>query len=437
MPVRGTSRPDSDPKQRGRFVLMMVVRALVVTALFASTLFFGLQREAPGVSRSEWILYASVGCVYALTLGYLLWIWRVQRDLRTHFQVQVFLDVLLATLLVYLTGGIESPFTFFYTLPIINTAVSFESRGALLTAGLCCLMLGALFILEKQGILPVDLAGRVGERPSMERVVYLLVLNYAMFFSIAWLAGHLGAQLGRAGRKLLQAEREMRAMEASVERSERLAALGRMAAGIAHEIRNPLASISGSVQMLREAIGTERTEQRLMEIILRETQRLDGLLRDFLDYARPREPLARRSQLRPLVEQTVEAFSSQLVPGPRVDRELEDVEAEVDPEMIRRALWNLLSNAGQACGPEGRVTVSLRSANGRVQLAVADDGPGVEPEIRDRIFEPFFTTRNGGSGLGLATVSQIVEAHRGALRVDSPPGGGAVFEIDLPGVRHG
>jgi two-component system sensor histidine kinase PilS (NtrC family) len=245
-------------------------------------------------------------------------------------------------------------------------------------------------------------------------------------------------------------------MEGELRRSERQAAIGRLSAAIAHEIRNPLAAISGSIQMLRSAsqAAGDEDSRRLMEIVLRETERLDGLITDFLQYARPAPPKLVSVPLAPLVHDLVQMFEKSRSPeNPievRVDVQ-EGLAVTGDPSQLRQLLWNLYLNAAQAMPtggrlliaahpapplPQGRAPAGRNAAEGEVahflELVVADTGVGIAPEVIDRIFDPFFTTRREGSGLGLATVHRIVENHGGSLRVESTVGAGTTFRIRLP-----
>lgn len=240
-------------------------------------------------------------------------------------------------------------------------------------------------------------------------------------------------------------------MEAELRRSERLAVTGRLAASIAHEVRNPLAAISGSVQMLvsaGDARGDE--EKRLSEIVLREADRLNGLITDFLSYAHPRPPKTEAVDLASTVEEVTRmlenggqsdvVFVTEVAPGLRV---------EADPGQLRQILWNLCTNALQAMPEGGRLEIAAhsvgdlpqatetgsRNASFRsegVQIRVSDSGIGIDAETSERIFDPFFTTKPEGTGLGLATVHRIVESHGGSLRVESAVGRGTTFWIELP-----
>jgi two-component system sensor histidine kinase PilS (NtrC family) len=247
---------------------------------------------------------------------------------------------------------------------------------------------------------------------------------------------------GRGGRRagtavIFQDLTELRAMEQAMERSKRLAELGTVAAGLAHELRNPLASISGCVELLRAAEGLPAEDQRILGIVLRETGRLDHLLTRFLEFTRP-PPLQRvPTDLAVLAAETLDVFAADpAAAGLRLERTLATARTSCDPEQLRQVLWNLLANAAQAirgAGKGGVVRVSCEAREGGVTLAVADDGPGIPSAELSRIFTPFFTTKPSGTGLGLAVVQRIVDAHGGAIAVDAAPGGGARFTVRLPG----
>ncbi len=259
------------------------------------------------------------------------------------------------------------------------------------------------------------------------------LLGYTMF----------GLQ-GRGGRSgtavIFQDLTELRAMEEAVQRSKRLADLGTVAAGLAHELRNPLASISGCVELLRGVEGLSPEDQRIMGIVLRETGRLDQLLTRFLEFTRPAPPRCVPADLSAVVGETLDVFAADpAAAGLAVERSLAPAPVSCDPDQLRQVTWNLVANAAQAlreAGKGGAVRVSCEpTPEGGAALAVADDGPGIPPAERARIFTPFFTTKSSGTGLGLAVVQRIVDAHRGSISVDAAPGGGARFTVRLPASR--
>jgi two-component system sensor histidine kinase PilS (NtrC family) len=223
-------------------------------------------------------------------------------------------------------------------------------------------------------------------------------------------------------------------MEQTVKLSERLAAVGGLAAGVAHELRNPLASISGSIELLKNVKGLGAEDQSLMDIVIREVDRLNGLVTELVDFARPREPLALKTDLAALLGETVRVFrQDRTKPGISVAFTLPPggLEVSVDPDQIRQVVWNLLRNAAEAMPDGGEIKVELSRQPDGVEVAVADSGVGIAPPDLERIFEPFFTTKTRGTGLGLALVHRIVTEHGGALAVDSQIGRGTRVSFRL------
>jgi len=240
-------------------------------------------------------------------------------------------------------------------------------------------------------------------------------------------------------------------MEAELRRSERLAAVGELSASIAHEIRNPLAAIAGSIQLLQSEAGAaaEGSSARLMEIVLRETDRLDALITGFLRYARPGPIKPEPVVVRHAVEELTEMFGKALPQGVRLEAEVpEGMAVEADRDQLRQVLWNLCLNAWQAMPEGGVIRIEAaggdsaqehapmgRNAGGEegwVEICVRDAGTGMSPEVLDHVFDPFFTTKVEGSGLGLAIVHRIIEEHGGSIRVESGENSGTAVRIGLP-----
>jgi two-component system sensor histidine kinase PilS (NtrC family) len=228
---------------------------------------------------------------------------------------------------------------------------------------------------------------------------------------------------------------ELRRMEAAMQRAERLAAVGRLAAGIAHEIRNPLAAISGSIELLAQSMQSDgaRENKELMSIVLREVERLNGLITELLAFARPRRPEPERLDVTATMAEMVRVFENdKRLGGVRVElRGDEAVLVDADPGQLRQVVWNLLRNAAEAA-PGTPIGVEVRADGSSAWLTVRDRGPGIAPEHRARLFEPFFSTKEGGTGLGLATVHRIVEEHQGAVELDCPADGGTAVTVRLP-----
>jgi two-component system sensor histidine kinase PilS (NtrC family) len=248
-------------------------------------------------------------------------------------------------------------------------------------------------------------------------------------FSIADLTMAEGGQV-----IVLQDLTDLRRMEEEVRRADRLAALGKLSAGLAHEIRNPLASMCGGVALLSKSPGLGEKERRLLQIVFREGERLETLVNEFLAFARPAEPRMQTIDLGELLEETLSVFrldAKAAALSVALDSPLPPLGVRADAGQLRQVLWNLLSNAAEAAGAGGTVRARLRYAEAMAVLEVEDSGPGIPQPDLQRIFDPFFTTKESGTGLGLAIVHRIVEAHGGQLSVSSEPGK-TRFSIALP-----
>ncbi|MBI5638318.1 MAG: PAS domain S-box protein [Nitrospinae bacterium] len=232
-------------------------------------------------------------------------------------------------------------------------------------------------------------------------------------------------------------------MEDAMAKSERLAAVGRMAAGLAHEIRNPLGSISGSIQMMKSAMEHELKppHDRLMAITLRETDRLNGIIGRFLSYAQPNTRKLPDVHLASLIADAVMLFKNdhRYSGAVRVTTALDGrIRLTCDPESLKQVLWNLLLNAAQAMPDGGDIVIGAAlpagpgGEAGECVITVTDNGTGMDETEAARIFEPFYTTKEGGTGLGLSMVQKIIEDHNGSVFVQSKKGEGSAFSIRLP-----
>ncbi len=233
---------------------------------------------------------------------------------------------------------------------------------------------------------------------------------------------------------------ELKRLEQHARRAERMATVGQLAAGVAHEIRNPMASISGSIELLRQSPQASEDDRTLMTIVHREIQRLNALIGDLLDYANPRAKQVVDFDLASLVEETVQVA--------RGDQNFADVEivavvddplrVHADPAKLRQVVWNLVRNAADAASGGGKhVRVEARRDGAGATITVSDDGPGIPDAMLGRIFDPFVTTKEKGTGLGLATCHTIVAEHGGRIDVESTVGAGARFIVRLPGPTTG
>jgi two-component system, NtrC family, sensor histidine kinase PilS len=226
-------------------------------------------------------------------------------------------------------------------------------------------------------------------------------------------------------------------MEQRVRQADRLAAVGRLAANMAHEIRNPLASISGAVEALAKEMPAEGRQHRLVEIVLRESARLNELVGDFLDYARPAPPAPIEVNLAHLLDEVLVLIEHRSLPSNlKIVREYTlNLVGRVDPQQMRQAIWNLCLNAVQASGAGGEIHLggSVEPGDpGHLQIWIADNGQGIDDEHLPHIFEPFYSTKPEGSGLGLSIVYRVMQDHGGQVDVKSRVGEGTTFTLTLP-----
>ena len=261
-------------------------------------------------------------------------------------------------------------------------------------------------------------------------------------FSVSPLKDSRDHEIGRI--LIFQDLTKLRQMEEHLKRADRLAAVGKMAAGMAHEIRNPLASISGSIEMLQDDGEDSPQHQKLMGIILREVGRLNDLIEDFLLFARPTSAGKERIHLNGIVEEILRVFphSPECHSQIRCSTDFqEDIYIQGDSSQIKQIFWNLFINAAQAMPDGGEIQVAIRRHSAllpflgepeQVEIAVGDTGPGIEGEELGKIFDPFYTTKKKGTGLGLSVVHSIVENYGGKITVRSELGRGTTFSVFLP-----
>jgi signal transduction histidine kinase len=301
-------------------------------------------------------------------------------------------------------------------IPIVIAAVWFGLRGGLLAALVISVLLVPYIVFRAH---PAgELSGEATE--------------IAFYFALGALAGAL-VQRERSQRR--KAEKA----HARLERAQRLSMMGQMAAGVAHEIKNPLASIKGATEILAEDIGNDSPKQEFVEIVSKEIKRLDGTVRNFLDFARPQPFSSSPEKLEDILESTLKQMEPQIR---KASLTLESKipkfsqQAQVDPQKLRQVFINLLINAIAATPSGGRVYVELgqtkRALNRFWTLEFSDTGEGIAPENLQKIFEPFFTNKATGSGLGLAVVQSIVREHGGRVEIASEPGRGSTFTVLLP-----
>jgi two-component system, NtrC family, sensor histidine kinase PilS len=477
---------------------------------------------------------------YTLSVFYLLLL-SVWPDLRFQPRLQVLTDLCMAAAVVYLTGGIDSSFTFLYPLIIIVAAILCSRAWTFLIASLAFIFSGAILELSYFDLL----RSYSVNRPDLRSLQASIFINLFAYAAIAYLASHLSMKLRQADFKLqeqsgelenLQAlhenivncisgglittgmdgrvrlinaagqrllERmasevvgrgveqlfldqlpepgpvavrcevrsatpfartktfavsrtvlevpdrggvgyvysfddltEIRRLEREVRLRDRMAAVGRMAAAIAHEIRNPLSSIAGSVKVLADVAIHDQEQKTLVDIVTRESERLNTIVSDFLTYSREKQYEFTTMDLVPLLEDTLTLLQNRAQPGDapvQIVRRFDVTTAlsQIDGDRMKQVFWNICDNAVRAMREGGTLTVGLRANDGHWLISFADTGHGMRGPEMEKIFEPFQSGFDGGTGLGLAIVYQVVQAHDGKVSVTSKLGQGTNFTVQL------
>jgi two-component system sensor histidine kinase PilS (NtrC family) len=558
---------EEKPKESGELLRkikrLMFIRLLFATFLLIATAVVQWQAYLSFSSTTTLSLYILAAIIYFLTVCYAVVITRF-KDLRLFGYIQLVLDVVFVTALIYVTGGIESTFSFLYILTIINAAIMLYRRGGMLIASASSILYGALLDLQYFGIIhPFSPRPPALISYTAGYYFYTILMNIAAFYIVAFLSSYLAEELRRSSIKLqakqydldqlellnrnivqsintgiitldtllrityvnraaenisgfnaqemegreigeifpeiipflppksaprdsrtikptreefrfrrrdgalihlgfsqsvlkdphgrefgliliFQDLTELRRMEDQVRRMDRLAVVGELAAGIAHEIKNPLASLSGSIQVLRDELHLEPVHRRLMDIVLREAERLNALVYEFLLFSKPARAVEGSVDVNQVINDTLVMLQN----NPEMAKTIkirktftEDVRIRIDPQQLQQVIWNLMLNAVQEMKEGGSLSITTAVHWGTdgsdgdkrfARISIADTGPGIPPEHQDKIFDPFFTSKETGTGLGLTIVHRIVENYHGKIFLRSDRQNGTTFVLDFP-----
>ena len=313
-----------------------------------------------------------------------------------------------------------------FYLPIVYAAYRYGFSGGLLSA------------IVASGLFLPHLGRHLHEAETLRNQIAEII----MFLTVGAATGMLSTLQKREHRRYVQtagelqkAYDELKQTTTQLMLSDRLASLGQLSAVLAHEVRNPLASIKGAVEVLETEISWDHPKRQFLEAIRSEAERLNKLVNEFLQFARPSRPEILPVQPNAVVRSVAALVAKQAAKsGIRLVTHVgeEMPEMMMDGEQIKQALLNLVINAMQAMPEGGSLDLTAALHGNAVILRVADSGPGIPAEIRDRLFNPFVTTKKGGTGLGLAIAQRLVVQHEGTIRARDREGGGAIFEIELP-----
>jgi len=516
---------------------LVKVRILILTFLL------GLQLAIAELTPTSFPLRLFVTVIllwYTLSVFYLLLL-SFWQEYRVQSLLQVLTDMVLVSLIIYVTGGIDSSYNFLYPLVVIVACILLPRIWAYLTAAFAFILYGAVLELTYFAVIP----SYSTTHPELKALQAIILINLFGYLAVAYLAGLLVSKLrevhvelkdtsgalenlqalheniiqsiteglittgldghisfvNSAAEKLLESSQhavlgqpiqrlfldplpqvdserahaevrlvmpngfrktfrvlvsalavsergtvgyvytfddltEVRRLEREIRMQDRLAAVGRLAAAIAHEIRNPLTSIAGAVHLLSAVPDLTDEHRQLLQIVTRESERLNGIITDFLAYSRGRQYQFKKVDLLPLLEDTLTLLEHRVAAEKRpinVERKFNVSEAWTlaDGDKIKQVFWNFCENAVRAMPQGGTLTVAVEASGNTWEMSFGDTGPGMSPQLIEKVFEPFQSQFEGGTGLGLAIVYQIVQAHEGKVWARSRPGQGCTFVLRL------
>ena len=573
---KGKEKPVVTEGLKSRLQWLMFFRAVITSFFLGIAALTQLQKGDSYLAPYLVYIYGLTGSVYFLTFVYAFVIY-VIKNFRVFAYVQIMADVILITLLMFITGGINSIFSFMYSISIISASILLYISGGVLTATVSSLLYSCLILLQHYNLIsPIQIVPLVTTGYSGTPVYFPIIINVSAFYLVALLSSFLAEQTKKSrielqekqtdlenlealneniiqsinsglltldlNRRVItfnQAAREitglsfsqvymkpveevfpdirpfvssditdmsnklsnprfemsfarhdgkvlhlgfslstlrdkseneigrivgfqdltnLKEMQNSMQRMDRLAAVGRLAAGIAHEVRNPLASISGSVQVLRKNLNPDDADMRLMDIIVKESNNLSLLISDFSQFARPEIKEKERLKLKFVVDDVVDIFknSPECKNIINVNQDIkDDIFIFANYQQFKQVMWNLMINASQAIHDDrGVISITARvnkdglrpivdsshfqrqnqdnSPSSWVEIQVKDSGGGIDKRDMDKIFDPFYTTKDTGIGLGLSIVHKIIREHDGTISAESEKGKGATFIIFLP-----
>ena len=419
----------SEEEIKRKLKSLIIYRVLFSSFLLGSTVILQSGGSPQPLNPGHIVLYGLIAAIFLLSLLYAVVLYRFKCLILIAY-AQIIIDTFVVTVILFVTGNYSSIFSFLYLVVIIYSSILIPIRGTLVIAAICSIQFGIMVDLEYYGVvLPFGTqALLLASAYTWNQVIYKILITMTACFAVAFLSSFLSEQVRKT-------RKELRLMKEHLKRVDKVAAIGEMAAGLAHEIKNPLASLTGSIQLLREDIRYDADHDRLMQIVLREADRLSSLVTNFLLYARPPAAKVEAMDLEKIIVDTAELFEKDAKNGGRITT-TKDIQSDIwismDPLHLRQILWNLLTNAAEAIQDSGNIHIEMVGAKHNLAcLKISDNGCGMSQEDIKFIFNPFFTTKASGTGLGLSIVQRILEAYDTLLDVESQKNKGTTFTLQF------
>ena len=517
-----------------RLKALIVFRAFFITLLLGTFLLFGIGYYKFPYTHT--ILHFIIIPLYILSVIYGLLLPRV-KNLMLFAYLQLSIDAISLVALIFLTGGIESWFSFIMLLIVIGSVITVNRKAGYVTATICSILYGLLTDLQFYRLIPVPYDPSVMEKDFL----YNIFSHITGLYLTAYLMGYLSSRLEKTSKKLEEKDSnlkdltffheelieslpsglftidlsgsilmfnraaeqitgisrtsaigmnvtsvfpfvthpietrrgegtitihdirriigftlsqstnssgqetgyicifqditELKRLEVELKHKETLAAIGELSANMAHEIRNPLASLKGSIEILKEGTLTRAHGEKLMDIALSEMDRLNTIITDFLTYSRPKPPEFLSFDLHAMLDEIIQLTRNAVVSAENISITKDfggDYRIVADPQKLRQVFLNLTMNAIESMPGGGSLTIRTRKLHDTVAVSFRDSGVGIPAENLKEIFYPFFTTKDRGTGLGLSIAYRIIDEHRGRITVNSIPGTGTTFEVTIP-----
>ena len=411
--------------EKRHVLLYNLYRLAVLTSLLVSA--FIIQLSSPDSQPNLPFYYLIFGAYGFSALFFGLYAWG--RGLVAQAFAQVVFDLLLITAFVYISGGIASSMYFLYLFPIIAAGLVISGRAGFLAASLSAILFGLLVDGVYFGFIPAFRPEHAVKTPLGSMLVTIFIA-WGVFFVIAGLISKLAGSLRKTREALRAADKELLVRE-------RLSEAGRVSASLAHEIRNPLAAISGSVQVLKKELALSDEQRDLMGIVIKESERVSHSLEQFLDFALPSKHVFSVISLTDILDETLKILKG----GGELDGKVEvtgnfrsaDLHYYGNAGQFKQVFWNLIKNAVKAMPDGGRLRLDfLGPQRKEIRIVVADSGRGMTDEDKEHLFEPFYSGFENGRGLGMSIVRKIVDDYDGRIDVRSELNKGAEILITLP-----
>jgi len=405
---------------------IILARVVFAIVLIFSSLFFSTGNNISIFSQPFLSLFNMAALVLVLSVIYIFWLNR-KKGLVTLAYFQTIMDTFLVTGIIFVTGSFDSVFTFLYLLVIIYASMFLLQKGSFVMATISSLQYGLLIELEYfRAITPFMGQDSISITGNETQILYRILITTSACFAVAILSSILSFQLKNA-------KKDLKITQEHLKRVEKMAAMDEMISGIAHEIKNPLASLSGSIQLLNEDTKTGSYEDKLMQIILRETERLKQIANDIRLFAKPRKTNARPVDMTQAIGDVVTLFlnTKKIKERIQIFTKIEkNLFVTIDPIHLKQILWNIIKNAAEAIKNHGKIYINLNSpGNKRIYLTIRDSGRGIDSAKAKHIFDPFYTTKPKGTGLGLSIIHRIIDTYEGMIDFESIPGKGTIFTI--------